>query len=161
MPELKTSMEIDDRFQLFEIAGWSEADLEALLRQFDLLPPPRPGEVSTTAGRRVLRIGPRLAWVLADAATQPLAADTDDGVAVDLSSSRVRLHLTGNMADTLQRLVAVDLDSLDSTTFIASVVHGIPVTILHAPTAFDLLVPRSFAASLVEWIDDAALALAP
>jgi heterotetrameric sarcosine oxidase gamma subunit len=161
MPELKTSIEVDDRFQLFEIAGWSEAGFEALLHQLGLPLPRRPGEVSTAAGRRVLRIGPCLAWVLAGADMPPLGADTDNGVVVDLSSSRVRLHLTGNMADTLRQLVAVDFDRLESIAFIASVIHGVPVTILHAPAAFDLLVPRSFAANLVEWIDDAALARAP
>ena len=159
MPEFKTSIEVDDQFQLFEIAGWSEASLAALLHQLDLPLPPQPGEVSTAAGHRVLRIQPRLAWVLAGSDTQPLAIPTDNGVIVDLSSSRVRLHLTGHMADTLRRLVAVDFDRLESTTFIASVIHGIPVTILRASAAFELLVPRSFAASLVEWIDDAALAL--
>jgi methylglutamate dehydrogenase subunit D len=161
MPELtpKTHIEIDDRFQLFEIAGWSEAMLEALLHQLELPFPQKPGDVLAKAGRRVMRITPRLAWVLAEGATLPLPAITNDGVVVDLSNSRLRLRLAGQAADALRRLVAVDFDGLGSSTFIASLVHGIPVTILLAPGAFDVLVPRTFAASLVEWIDDAAAGL--
>ena len=158
MPELKTSIEVDDRFQLFEIGSWSEAGLEALLHQLDLPLPPQTCEVLAAPGRSVLRISPRLAWVLADAATSPLTAITTDGVIVDLSNSRLRLKLTGHLADTFRRLVAVDFDRPGPAGFVASIVHGIPVTILPASTALDVLVPRSFAASLVEWIDDAALA---
>ena len=150
------SIEIDDRFQLFEIAGWSESEFEALLARLDLPLPQRTGELLAAPGGRVMRITPRLAWVLADADFVLPWAATNDGVAVALSNSRLRLHLTGRSADVLPKLVAVDFDRLGPTAFIASTIHGIPVTILRADGGVDLLVPRSFCTSLVEWIDDAA-----
>jgi heterotetrameric sarcosine oxidase gamma subunit len=148
------SIEIDDRFRLFEVEGWSEAEFEAFLASLGL-PLPNAGEVLAAVGCRVMRITPRLAWVLADADTGLPWPATDDGVAVDLSNSRLRLHLTGRSAEVLPRLVPVDFDRLGPTAFVASMMHGIPVTILRAEGGFDLLVPRSFGESLVEWIDDA------
>lgn len=149
------SMEIDDRFQLFEVAGWSELGLEAFLVPIGLPPPQHTGEVIATAACRVMRITPRVAWVLADADTVLQWPATNDGVAVDLSNSRLRLQLTGSSAEVLPRLVPVDFDRFGPTAFVASMMHGIPVTILRADGGFDLLVPRSFGASLIEWIDDA------
>jgi methylglutamate dehydrogenase subunit D len=150
------SIEIADRFQLFEVAGWSVAGLEAFLTPLGMPLPQHTGEVVSAAGRRVMRITPRLTWVLADADIALQWPSTSDGVAVDLSNSRLCLFLTGGAAGVLPRLVPVDFNGLGPTAFVASVVHGIPVTILRADSGFELLAPRSFAASLVEWIDDAA-----
>ncbi|GLQ56466.1 hypothetical protein [Devosia nitrariae] len=148
------SIKVDDRFQLFEVAAWSEKGLEALLASLDL-PLPQVGEIFAEAGSRVMRITPRLAWVLADADTLLQWPATDGGVIVDLSNSRLRLHIRARAAEVLPSLVPVDLERLGPTAFVASMMHGIPVTILRAEGGFDLLVPRTFGASLIEWIDDA------
>lgn len=151
------SIEIDDQFKLFEIAGWSEPALGALLARLDLPVPQHTGELLAAAGSCILRFTPRLAWVLADIDVVLPWTATSDGVAVDLSNSRLRLHLAGRSAEMLPRLVAVDFDRLGPAAFVASMIHGIPVTILRAAAGLDLLVPRSFATSLVELINDAAL----
>lgn len=153
------SIEIDDRFRLFEVAAWSEKGLEALLVPHGLPPPQHTGQMLSAAGCRVMRITPRVAWVLPDADVVLQWPATDNGVAVDLSNSRLRVHAKGRSAEVLPRLVPVDFDRLGPSAFVASIVHGIPVTILSARGGYEILVPRTFSTSLVEWLEDAAAGL--
>jgi sarcosine oxidase gamma subunit len=158
MPDTSAGFAIasDDDFQLFELAAWSRSQLDDILTRQGLPCPRRQGEAAAAESRIVLRITPRLAWVIGRPGVAPNWQPGQDGVAVDLSNSRVRLRLRHGARQLLPRLVAVDLgDGLPPGAFVASMIHGVPVTILHAENGVDLLVPRTFHASLLEWIEDA------
>jgi sarcosine oxidase gamma subunit len=151
----------DDDFLLFELAAWSRAQLDDLLYRRGWPCPPQPGDAAMANGNTVLRITPHLAWVLAQPGHPPEWQPAEDSVVVDLSNSRMCIHLRHRAEELLSRLVAVDLGAgLTPGAFTASMIHAVPVTILHAENGADLLVPRSFHASLLEWIADAARGLA-
>lgn len=160
MPELAGSatIEVDDDFRLYELAAWSSDGLDTLLTRGSLPVPHEPGSIVEANGQYLLRITPRVAWLAVERRTSldPAVLEAD-GVVVDLSSSRLRLRLHGNTATILPLLVAVDLAILPAASFVATIIHGIPVTILRSTTGYDLLVPRSFGRSLLEWVEDAAL----
>jgi heterotetrameric sarcosine oxidase gamma subunit len=161
MPELTgdVTIEVDDEFTLFELAGWSAAELDDILARNELPEARQPGDAAEANGWQVLRITPRVAWVIAahgHARDWALAAN---GVVIDLSNSRMRFRLRGNATRLLAALVAIDFGASRSAALVATVIHGIPVTILRTEGDFDLLVPRSFFTSLLEWIEDAAKGL--
>lgn len=134
----------DDHFALFELAAWAASDLDTILQ--------------APASCTVLRIRPDLAWVIAEPGDMPDWTVGGKGVVVDLSSSRIRLKLRGDAARTLPRIVAVDLTAIGAGGFVFTAIHGMPVTIIAVREGYDLLVPRSFSASLMDWIEDACRA---
>lgn len=146
----------DEDFGFFELAGWTPSGLDALLASHALPCPVRPGTSATANGCRVLRVTPRVAWLLAEPGGAPAWTAGEDGVVVDLCSSRLRIRLRGPTGGLLARLVAVDLSMLGADGFAATTLHGVPVIVLPHGDGFDLLVPRTFSASLLAWIEDAA-----
>jgi sarcosine oxidase gamma subunit len=153
---MDVAMTSDDDFDLAELAGWTPDGLEALLVQNALPSPAAPGTMAVDGAFRVLRITPLAAWVLMDAGNVPDWASSDAGVAVALGNSRLRIRLRGAAGELLARLVAVDVQTLAAGRFAATMVHGVPIVVFPAEAGFDLLVPRTFGASLQAWIADAA-----
>lgn len=153
MRDAADNIEIDDGFRLLELAGWSAAGLDAALDHSRLPVPPAPGKLATADGAIVLRLTPRVGWVIGEPHAA-LAWDLrDDAACIDLSNSRMRLRLRGQTADVLARLVAVDLAMLPQGRFVSSLVHGVPVTIVPAADGFDAYVPRSFCDAVAGWIE--------
>ena len=146
----------DDEFSLFEMAGWSAAGLDALLVQNGLPAAAVGGAATADNGDRVLRLSPVVAWAIRAEAAATAPLPTADGVVVDLASSRVRFRLRGALAAALPRIIPVDCSRLDPGRFVATLIHGIPVTILKTAGGFELIVVRSFALSLAEWMVEAA-----
>jgi heterotetrameric sarcosine oxidase gamma subunit len=119
------------------------------------------GEAVPIGGWLAIRIAPRRFWLVADD-TPDLHCSIDPGLGavVSLSEGRMRLALSGSRTpDVLKACLAIDLDSPEAkpgrawqTSF-----HRVPVLLLRtAADACDLLIPRSFARSLTDWVADAA-----
>ncbi len=141
----------DEDFDLFELAAWSAPQLDRLLEQNELPAATPIGHAGTIAdGGHLLRISPTTAWLIC-ARGRRCPAPTADGVVVDLSSSRVRLRLRETWAAAFPPLVPLDCTHL-GPAFAATLVHGIPVTIVKIEGGFDVFVVRSLATSLAGWI---------
>lgn len=152
MREAADDIEIDDGFRLLELVGWSAAGLDAALDHSRLPVPPAPGKVATADGAIVLRLTPRIGWVIAEPRAAAAWDLRDDAVGIDLSNSRVRLRVRGQTGHVLSRLIAVDLVALPRGRFVSSLVRGIPITVLPAANGFDAYVPRSFCDAVAGWI---------
>jgi heterotetrameric sarcosine oxidase gamma subunit len=100
-------------------------------------------------------------WFVADEKSDPpLSIDPELGSLVWLSESRMRLRLSGPHAfDILGACVAIDWRAEEARPerAVQTSFHHVPVLLLRtAADACDLLVPRSFAESLAEWVADVA-----
>ena len=94
-----------------------------------------------------------MAWLVKEAVSPADAAVTD------LSHGRAVLALEGEAAgDVLQKCVAIDLSAFPPGRAAATMIHHIDVLIhRRTETEFRLIVLRSFAEALAEWLLDAGL----
>lgn len=165
------------RLRLGEIRGWSLVQVAAFpARRADveraLLPlvggrlPVRVDEVIDAAGLRLMRIGPEQLWIIGHDGSglerqlrQAVAADA--GAVTPLSHSRTRLSIEGDAAaSVLMKGVALDFhpDAFRIDQAALTGLHHTPVLIHRAGASrFEIYAMRSFAASVWEWLTDAAL----
>ncbi len=118
-----------------------------------------PGFAAATGNhqRALLRIEPLKFWVFGASVS---SESSDQSVVLDLSHSRTHLRLTGdNATDLLNSYMPIDLrersfpvNSVASTAF-----HHVGVTLWRSDAGFELFIPRGFALSLWELLQDAAL----
>jgi len=148
---------------LIQVEGWDRS-----LRQFETglsasLGVDLPASVGETArhnGLLIIRVAPRRLWlVLDDGAPAPsLAIDPDLGCSVSLGEGRVRFSLAGaDIARVLSTCIAVDLHAPTAAPgrAVHTSFHHVPVLLLRTGEAScELIVPRSFATSLSDWIAD-------
>lgn len=160
MPDAGTSLTEDDDVGLVELAGWTPEGLAAMLGRAGRPLPPEPGGTARHGEALIVRLTPTLAWLIDDAGGIPSRME---GCACDLSHSRVRLILDGaKAASILAKVVALDLPAWPAGRAGATGIHGVPVLVHRAAAErFEMLVPRSFARSIREWIEDAAAELSP
>ena len=123
---------------------------------------PGPGEASTGNKGTLLRVEPLKWWLLAEhhAAPAPPAVPPEDGNFLDLSHSRTWLKVGGEKADVLlNHFLPINLqDSSFPTYSIASTAfHHIGVTLWRSESCFNLLLPRSFAASLWQMLHESGM----
>jgi sarcosine oxidase subunit gamma len=118
--------------------------------------PRRVGETTAHENGRVVRVSSRRFWLLSNGAASTLDVESGLGSVLPLTEGRVRLRLSGrNIKHVLERCVAVDWDGIADGQAAHASFHGVPVLLLrNAPDQCDILAPRSFARSLVEWISD-------
>lgn len=146
---------------LIQIEGW-----DATLRQFEKSVsaslgtklPTSVGETVRHKGLLIIRIAPRRLWLALDEGTQApaLALDPDLGCSVALGEGRVRLKMAGpGIARLLSGCIAVDWHAPAAAPghAVQTSFHHVPVLFLRTgETACELIVPRSFARSLSDWI---------
>ena len=150
--------------QLAAFAGRDAALAECLRERLKLTSLPPPG-VSLAVGPSLLfHTAPRQYWVVTsdaaiDAAWATVLAPSD-GTATPLSHARVRLALEGQSARTvLEKGISADLrpESFRVGDFLQAGLHHTGILVHRAAESrYELYLPRSFAATLWEWLTDAA-----
>ncbi|MER9246769.1 sarcosine oxidase subunit gamma family protein [Mesorhizobium sp. M0590] len=155
---------------LVQIEGW-----DATLRQFEKSVsaslgtklPTSVGETIRHKGLLIIRIAPRRLWLALDEGTEAPALVVDPdlgcsvpllGCSVPLGEGRVRLRMAGpGIARLLSGCIAVDWHAPAAAPgrAVQTSFHHVPVLFLRTgETACELIVPRSFARSLSDWIAD-------
>ncbi|MER9254626.1 sarcosine oxidase subunit gamma [Mesorhizobium sp. M0598] len=146
---------------LIQIEGW-----DATLRQFEKSVsaslntklPTSVGETVRHKGLLVVRVAPRRLWLVLDESAQApaLAVDPDLGCSVPLGEGRVRLKMAGpGIARLLSGCIAVNWHAPAAAPgrAVQTSFHHVPVLFLRiGETACELIVPRSFARSLSDWL---------
>ncbi|CAM5555748.1 hypothetical protein ATER59S_04589 [Aquamicrobium terrae] len=148
---------------VLQVEGWPAAlaAFEAeLSRQLGGVLPAGVGETVQLGRWLAIRIAPRRLWLVGEGAFPPLSMDPELGCAVALGEGRMRLSLRGrHVFDILAACVAVDWDAPQAGPgrAVQTGFHRVPVLALRiAPDACDLIVPRSFAQSLEDWVAEVA-----
>jgi sarcosine oxidase subunit gamma len=125
----------------------------------DRLGGPLPGEVGGVAvlgAVTAVKTAPRRFWLLAaDRASLPRGLPADLGAELDLGEGRERIDIrTPRLRDVLAQCLAVDWDRTpDRATF--APMHRVPVMFSRrSAEEGTFLVPRTFAQSIVEWLED-------
>ena len=152
---------------IVQIGAWPDtvAAVQGVLADLLRLRPPRLGTAAAEGGTTLMCIGPGRYLVLTDADDLPARLEAGlpsaEGAVADISHGRTVLRLEGpNIVAVLARCVAVDLDSrvFPPGRVAQTAIHHVDVTICRqSHDAFDLLLLRGFAESLVEWLLDAGL----
>ncbi|WP_269580774.1 sarcosine oxidase subunit gamma [Roseibium sp. Sym1] len=150
-------------FCLVQVSAWPES-LRSVGKEAARLAgcgeAPGPGQATAGANGTLLRIEPLKWWLISrQAPSSQLSLTAGDGAVLDLSSSRTWVTLSGaDAAGLLNRFLPLDLSdrafppgSSASTAF-----HHIGVTLWPDDEGFNLLLPRSFAASLWEMLTESA-----
>jgi sarcosine oxidase subunit gamma len=142
--------------------GRGEAARSALARTLGI-ELPGAGASSEAGGLAALSIGP-WRWLLigTEAAIDSLPTPSDAEAAItDLSGGRSVLTLTGrNAVRTLMKGTAVDLDPaiFGAGSVAATALARVAVVIWRRGNAYDVIVPRSYAVFLRDWLIDAGSA---
>ncbi len=146
---------------VIELAAFSRGDAarDALSTTLGIALP-KAGNSAEEAGVAALSTGPgRWLLVAADAAAASLPDPAGDEAAVtDLTGGRAILTLTGPRAAlTLMKGTAVDLDpaTFPAGSVAATALAHMPIIIWRREAGYDVIVPRSYAVSLLEWMLEA------
>jgi len=117
---------------------------------------PDPGKAVGGRGAALLRIEPLKLWIFGTAAPQ-LAPE--EGAILDLSHSRSHLRIAGGQAAALlNRQLPLDLRaaSFPAGSVASSAFHHVGVTLWHSEAGYELFLPRGFALSLWEMLQEGA-----
>jgi sarcosine oxidase subunit gamma len=142
--------------------GRGEAARSALSRALGIQLPGA-GASTEAGGVAALSVGPGR-WLLVgdEAAINSLPTPSDDEAAViDLTGGRSVLTLTGrNAVRTLIKGTAVDLDPsiFGAGSVAATALARVAVVIWRRGDAYDVIVPRSYAVTLRDWLIEAGAA---
>ncbi|MEM7222924.1 MAG: sarcosine oxidase subunit gamma [Pseudomonadota bacterium] len=117
-----------------------------------------PGPGKTVAGTKgaLLRTEPLKFWIVGAAAPE---LSPEQGASLDLSHSRCHLRVSGPAAaELINRHLPLDLGeaSCPVGTVMASAFHHVGVTLWRSEAGFELFLPRGFALSLWEILQDSA-----
>lgn len=139
--------------------GRGEAARESLSAAFGIALP-TPGGSAEADGLAALSIGPsRWLIVTPEAAITNLPDLPDtEAVVTDLTGGRTILTLTGpRAAQTLMKGAAIDLDpaAFPDGSVASTALARMPVTIWCRADGYDVIIPRSYAVSLLEWLLEA------
>jgi heterotetrameric sarcosine oxidase gamma subunit len=118
---------------------------------------PAPGGSAETSGVAALSVGPgRWLLIAPDGAAAGVPEIEDDrAVVTDLTGGRTVLTLAGpRAAQTLMKGTAVDLDAamFAPGAVAATALAHMPAIVWRRDGGYDVIVPRSYAASLLEWM---------
>lgn len=139
--------------------GRGEAARETLSRTLGMSLP-GPGKATADGSVAALSVGPGRWLIVGDeAAVSSLPAPSEDAAAItDLSGGRAVLTLAGpNAVRTLMKGTAVDLDpgQFTSGSVAATALQRMPAVIWRGGDAYDVIVPRSYAVAMLEWLQAA------
>lgn len=149
---------------LVQIEAWdgtSEQFQSDLSRTFGIALPATVGETIRQASLRAIKVTPRRFWLLYDTPGRPpVEMDPDLGSVTDLGEGRIRVLLRGDrLPDVLAGCIAVDWHSpaVAPGKVVQTSFHGVPVLFVRTgETECELIVPRSFARSILDWLEDSA-----
>jgi sarcosine oxidase subunit gamma len=147
---------------LVQIEGWDGTFESNLSQALGTLLPALVGETVRHADSFIVRIAPRRFWLISNGASQAPspAVDPELGCLVPLGEGRVRFTMTGaRVPKILSACIAVDWHSPAAAPGRAlhTSLHHVPVLFVRTGAAdCDLIVPRSFARSLSDWIIEIA-----
>jgi len=108
---------------------------------------------------RILRIEPLKWWLISDVDLVKPDLQAEMGAVLDISQSRVWLRFTGPKASQLlNHVLPIDLSdaAFPDGVVASSVFHHVGVTLWREGANFNLILPRSFAASLSEILIESA-----
>lgn len=145
-----------------QIEGWpgTQPEFEASLAAWlGTRLPPQVGEILPVGSCSAVRIAPRKCWMIGAGDTAP-ALNPEIGCVLPLPDGRLRLRLSGHrVLDILSACLAVDWDAPHAAPgyAIQTGFQTVPVMALRIePLVFDVLVPRTLARSLTDWLTDMA-----
>ncbi|WP_246680789.1 sarcosine oxidase subunit gamma [Mesorhizobium sp. B3-1-9] len=150
---------------IVQVEGW-----DGMLARFELnvsqmlgtALPVSVGETVRHADTLIVRVSPRRLWLMMETDAKPPqpAIDPELGCSVPLGEGRVRFSLSGaRILEILSGCIAVDwrAPSAAPGRAIQTALHHVPVLVLRtSETSCVMIVPRSFARSLADWIADGA-----
>lgn len=152
-------------FSLFQLAAWPEtlSKVGAVgAKTLGVANAPGPGSMVRGDTGTLLRVEPLKWWIAAEGGTgvTPPPIPPEEGSFLDLSHSRTWLKVGGDKADRLlNHFLPIDLresvfpaDAVATTAF-----HHTGVTVWRRDDGFNLLLQRSFAASLFELLQESAM----
>jgi|EndMetStandDraft_5_1072996.scaffolds.fasta_scaffold333487_1 heterotetrameric sarcosine oxidase gamma subunit len=146
---------------VIELAGFGRGDgVRQALSDALGIALPKAGHSAETSGIAALSAGPGRWLLLApEAAMAGLPNLTDEQAAVtDLTGGRAILALTGPRAvPTLMKGTAVDLDPavFGPGSVAATALAHMPAIIWRRDSGYDVIVPRTYAVSLLDWMLEA------
>jgi heterotetrameric sarcosine oxidase gamma subunit len=154
--------------QLVQIEAWDgriEQFKSDLSRTFGIALPATVGETIRQPSLRAIKVAPRRFWLLYDTPGEPpIEVDPDLGSVTDLGEGRIRVRLCGDrLPRVLAGCIAVDWHSpaVAPSKAIQTSFHGVPVLFVRTGEAeCELVVPRSFARSILDWLEDGARGVA-
>ena len=152
-------------FHHLQFAAWPETISKLGARcakAFGSSRTPGPGRFVQTRSGVFLRVEPLKWWLIStdDAPIPELNVPATEGSALDISHSRAWLKISGDKAQQLlNQFLPIDLrEAAFSTGSVASTAfHHTGVTVWRTDGEFNLLLPRSFAVSLWEMLQESAL----
>lgn len=150
-------------FALTQLAAWPDAlprMAAEVIRLSGAAEAPAPGRSVAGDKALVLRVEPLTWWLLHDPALtlEPLA-DAESGVMLSLTDARVQLCLEGPRVEALLgHFLPLDLrpQAFPEGRVAATAMHQIGIVLWRTATGFNLLLPRSYAASLWEPMAESA-----
>jgi methylglutamate dehydrogenase subunit D len=143
---------------IVELAAYGHgAAMQAALSRALGVPLPAACASAEAGGIAALSIGPGRWLIVGDeAAVSDLPAPSEDVAAItDLSGGRTVLTLAGpNAVRTLMKGTAVDLDPavFPAGAVAATALQRMPVVIWRRGGAYDVIVPRSYAVAMLDWL---------
>ncbi len=150
---------------LFQLAAWPHsvanvADIGA--KGAGASKAPGPGEASTGDKGALLRIEPLKWWLIAEGQVQmaPPLLPPKLGHVLDLSHARTWLKIGGEKAEMLlNHYLPINLhtNAFPSGSVASTAFHHVGVTLWRSDSDLNLLLPRSFAASLWQMLEESAL----
>ena len=117
---------------------------------------PGPGMAVGGRGAALLRVEPLKFWIVGAVAPE---LDPEEGATLDLSHSRSHLRIAGGQAATLlNRQLPLDLRpaSFPAGSVASSAFHHVGVTLWRSEAGYELFLPRGFALSLWEMLQEGA-----
>lgn len=146
--------------QVSSFHGRIDAARTDLETSIGLRPPAAVGQISEAGDRRILSVGPGR-WWLTGVEPESVVLDSTLGAVVDQSHARTVLEIEGpHVRDLLAKGCAIDLHprSFSAGTCAATALAHMAV-VLHARAddRIEIHVARSYAHSLLAWLEDAAL----
>ena len=149
--------------ELFQVGCWADNSTKierTLAGVAGANTPPAIGQFARGDQAWMLHFNPLYWWLLHPSAEaqQALAElPSAEAPALDLSHSRVAVEIRGLKAEMLLScLLPLDLSEDTSGSVFCCAIHGTPVHLLSLEDAYNLLLPRSYALSLVELIEQSA-----
>ncbi len=149
--------------ELFQVGCWADdsARIEpALAKIAGAGTPPGLGQFARGENAWMLHFHPLYWWLLHPSAEaqQALAElPSDEAPLLDLSHSRIAVEIRGLKAEMLLScLLPLDLSEDTSGSVFCCAIRGAPVQLLSLEDAYNLLLPRSYALSLAELINQSA-----
>ncbi|WP_166418927.1 sarcosine oxidase subunit gamma [Cochlodiniinecator piscidefendens] len=155
--------EIKD-FDLFQFAAW-ENTVETVANHAAQLIGSQtainPRAVQSSGAGVVFRVEPLKWWLITPTGKLPLepTLEVDQGVALNLLHSRSWIQVSGEKSATLlNQFLPIDLrlSAFPVGTAATTAFHHVGVTLWRGADGFNLLIPRSFAASLCELLFESA-----